>query len=721
MILLHVTLATTTTTIITITTIITALIQSANSEPLSPPYVAYRTDPYSTPPSSNRYAYDQSSSLYGDKIPSIVLGARGGNKAGSRGRSKVRPLEVSPASASADVESSARGAGRGDGGHGGRGSAGRVGGEGDPRCPLSFRLGLTHQSSSAASSRRSAAGFAGGINGPVVTYPAHPSSGPGRQVIFVENWERLDMLTPSAPPTGKAARRRGEEESMEIDEQFPLLFEGSNFYHSVPILHDDNGDGIMDVTVVDYDGGVYTVGLDYNSPATSGGNRERYVRTAQVPRLYLRRDWVESATNVTKMEEFRNPSGADVQSDGEGDMGYRGYQPDYPPFHSYFEYGLEWKEDHDNARIGSAGGVVSADVLSQSVEDARKIEDERIRRWKEAQEEILSKNRKGGEAGDKTKTEGEDDDAQYAAEILPEVDEIGGDAARGDRRRRLQDVNPSAAEGEAGADASAGRDGGEKADEKPQDPPAATGGDEDGGEEAEKKPKEPDVASSGRGGGEEESEKPEDHVVASSGGEGEDADATPEKPNAADVAATATGDGDGGGGDGAVDSTKEEATANLPGKNDGTVPVESTEVEGSEKNEPEVIDAVSITKKKQRAATVVLDKRIEGEPCGDCYGAGEPDECCNSCAQVVAAYKKKNWGYKKADIAQCVEEDDLDDEKEEKRYGVDDDYPTSMDDIEGRPYPHGGDDEYSPDEYKRADDDYRRHGYDGKSICGDCC
>ena len=405
-------------------------IASVDAEPLSPPYVAYRTDPYSTPPSSTKY---QQSSLFGDKIPNIVLGARGA-KVGSRGKSKVRPVEVSPASTSTN-ESTRRDRGGGSGAASGTGG-GRVGGEGDPRCPLAFRLGLTHQSSSVGGRRSSSrsAGFAGGISGPVVTYPAHPSSGPGRQVVFVENWERLDMLTPSTPPTGKAARR-GEEESMEIDAQFPLLFEGANFYHSVPLLHDENGDGIVDATVIDYDGGVYTVGLDYNPSSDGGGNRERYVKTTQVPRLYLRRDWVESATNLTKMEEFRNPDSGGASDEEE--KGYR-YQTDYPPFHSYFEYGLEWKEDHDNARIGASGGVVSADVLSQSVEDVRKIEDERVRRWKEAQEEIL--NKKKGEEEKEAKTENGGDDEQNKAEVMPELDEGGGDAARGDRRRRLQEV-----------------------------------------------------------------------------------------------------------------------------------------------------------------------------------------------------------------------------------------------------------------------------------------
>jgi len=621
-------------------------ITSVDAEPLSPPYVAYRTDPFSTPPSSTKY---QQSSLFGDKIPNVVLGARRGDKVGSRGKSKVRPVEVSPASTITNESSTRRD--RGDGS--GAAASGRVGGQGDPRCPLAFRLGLTHQSSSvggrSSSSRSSNAGFTGGINGPVVTYPAHPSSGPGRQVVFVENWERLDMLTPSTPPTGKAARR-GEEESMEIDEQFPLLFEGANFYHSVPLLHDENGDGIVDATVIDYDGGVYSVGLDYNPSSGGGGNRERYVKTTQVPRLYLRRDWVESATNLTKMEEFRNPDSGGASDEEE--RGHR-YQTDYPPFHSYFEYGLEWKEDHDNARIGVSGGVVSADVLTQSVEDVRKIEDERVRRWKEAQDEIL--NKKKGEDDKEAKTENGGDDEPNEAEVMPELDEGGGDAARGDRRRRLQEVISPADDAADAADA--------------EDPIAATAEDVGDGEEEAKARDKPEDPVTGREEGEEAHEKPGEPVVAASGREEEEPD---------------------------------EVNADLGGEKDGVGTSETTEGKGGEEDGPEVIDAISVKKKKEKP-----DKKVEGEPCGDCYGAGEADDCCNSCAQVVAAYKKKNWGYKKADIVQCVEEDDLEDDKiDDKRYGVDDDYPEGTDDI------NGVDDEYRPAKYDGVDDDYRSHQYD---------
>lgn len=45
------------------------------------------------------------------------------------------------------------------------------------------------------------------------------------------------------------------------------------------------------------------------------------------------------------------------------------------------------------------------------------------------------------------------------------------------------------------------------------------------------------------------------------------------------------------------------------------------------------------------------------EPCGSCYGAGEPGECCNTCDDVKRAYKLKGWGLaNQAEVLQCQEE-----------------------------------------------------------------
>ena len=44
----------------------------------------------------------------------------------------------------------------------------------------------------------------------------------------------------------------------------------------------------------------------------------------------------------------------------------------------------------------------------------------------------------------------------------------------------------------------------------------------------------------------------------------------------------------------------------------------------------------------------------EEESCGSCYGAGDEDECCNTCDDVKRAYQRKGWHFdEKTAISQC--------------------------------------------------------------------
>jgi endoplasmic reticulum-Golgi intermediate compartment protein 3 len=48
------------------------------------------------------------------------------------------------------------------------------------------------------------------------------------------------------------------------------------------------------------------------------------------------------------------------------------------------------------------------------------------------------------------------------------------------------------------------------------------------------------------------------------------------------------------------------------------------------------------------------DKKDKSDsPCGNCLGAGEPSDCCNSCADVKAAYKRMGWSFDMSDVPQC--------------------------------------------------------------------
>ena len=42
-----------------------------------------------------------------------------------------------------------------------------------------------------------------------------------------------------------------------------------------------------------------------------------------------------------------------------------------------------------------------------------------------------------------------------------------------------------------------------------------------------------------------------------------------------------------------------------------------------------------------------------GPDCGNCYGAGGPQDCCNTCAEVERAYEVRGWRFHRQGVAQC--------------------------------------------------------------------
>ena len=40
-------------------------------------------------------------------------------------------------------------------------------------------------------------------------------------------------------------------------------------------------------------------------------------------------------------------------------------------------------------------------------------------------------------------------------------------------------------------------------------------------------------------------------------------------------------------------------------------------------------------------------------PCGHCYGAGRPGECCNTCQDVRDAYDRAGWAFRAHGVLQC--------------------------------------------------------------------
>lgn len=233
----------------------------------------------------------------------------------------------------------------------------------DPQCPLKFSLGVSR--------RQHHAGKLSIIEPPVI-YPALPALGPGRQVIFTTQYEHLDLMTPTLTTKDSFIKER-----LVQHVEYPLLFESSVFLTS-PVLRDVNADGIVDIILADYDGGIYAIGLQ---PSPSTG--KRFLHKAQVPRLHVRREWLEARVNETLGVVNEEAGGTDET--GEKDpvsMGddipmnrYENNEKPHDPYHSYFEYTYGSSHEHENILRG-----VPANVMGQGHEDAVILEERRKRK-----------------------------------------------------------------------------------------------------------------------------------------------------------------------------------------------------------------------------------------------------------------------------------------------------------------------------------------------------
>lgn len=247
----------------------------------------------------------------------------------------------------------------------------------DARCPLSFRLGTTHSTHLTSSNHPNV-----GTHTPPIIYPLHPDfdAGSGRQILLTTDYEVLEMWTPSNAigthnfdMKDKSGVGGQSSEQLKEDEQFPLLFESSSFYHSSPIVHDVEGDGIADAILGDYDGNIHFVGLDFETPPNNDGGannhirRQRYYKRISLPRLFVRKSWYEVAINRTKEDETM-----DKIDENEAAKKNHTKWEEFEPYHTYFA-GISdtaWKGPRDEDRLRG----VSGDVLNMDLESSRKLE-----------------------------------------------------------------------------------------------------------------------------------------------------------------------------------------------------------------------------------------------------------------------------------------------------------------------------------------------------------
>lgn len=211
-------------------------------------------------------------------------------------------------------------------------------------CPLQLTLGISKR-------MHGGDGDSLAIHSAPVIYPVFPSRGPGRQVIYNTRYEHLDLLTP-APTSGKNIK-----EALIQGYDFPLLMESSAFLTS-PILHDVNGDGKMDAILTDYDGGIYFVGL------STSHDGSRFFKSAQVPRIYLRREWLERRVNESLGIQPVKPENISDHEHAVDD-----------PYHSYFEFYPSPSETNKDILRG-----VTANLLRQDAAQMQALQQRKSRR-----------------------------------------------------------------------------------------------------------------------------------------------------------------------------------------------------------------------------------------------------------------------------------------------------------------------------------------------------
>jgi hypothetical protein len=300
------------------------------------------------------------------------------------------------------------------------------------KCPLQFSLGVAHRTHTTAHNPK-----AMGIVQPPIIYPILPSKGPGRQVIYTTQYEHFDMLTSAskAQVFAEAAKTTAATATNLIkglvqSQQFPLLFE-SSYFLTHPILYDVNADGITEAILTDYDGGIYAVGLRVNNDG------RRFFHRAQAPRLYIRREWVESRLNSTVKSNVAEPeiaTGA-LEAAPEDRGTHKKDQPN-DPYHSYFEYSYGVNV-HENEEAILRG--VTANVLGQENAEVKALEERRNRNslsktasteQKQAQPQQSEDDKENGEEASHV--------GRRLLELVDEGNEIVGLPAVDHWHRRLQ-------------------------------------------------------------------------------------------------------------------------------------------------------------------------------------------------------------------------------------------------------------------------------------------
>jgi len=147
------------------------------------------------------------------------------------------------------------------------------------------------------------------------------------------------------------------------DNAFPMLFQGSTFVNTSPLIMDCNGDGKEDAVIIDYDGRITIVGIYPDISAHTdehereGRHSNRFMKEIQIPHLAVRKDWVSMMLTLGLNESNPDRQKFELEIDA----------IDANPIHSYFVGNLNTGTGHDFAEDGEKEfRGSSADPLHQS-------------------------------------------------------------------------------------------------------------------------------------------------------------------------------------------------------------------------------------------------------------------------------------------------------------------------------------------------------------------
>jgi hypothetical protein len=220
---------------------------------------------------------------------------------------------------------------------------------------------------------------------------------------------------------------KGQQQTQNVKEgliqhvEFPLLFESSSFL-TAPIISDVNKDGIPDVILTDYDGGVYAMGLQVKEG-------KRWMHRTQVPRLFIRRKWMESFVNETLgieavVSEDTKEEDPDSSAPPKDRYHHSGDKPN-DPYHSHFEYVYGEPDSHENVMRG-----ISANIMGQDHEQIQALEDRRKRQSLHNFEGVSDEVFKA--------VQGEDLDSSHRR--LQEADPVAGEAEDPERLSTAEQI-----------------------------------------------------------------------------------------------------------------------------------------------------------------------------------------------------------------------------------------------------------------------------------------